>query len=177
MSILFLLFTIVPAVELYLLFKVGAVIGGLNAILLIILTGFVGANLARSQGLSILSRIQEKTAQGKTPGDELIEGFMIFAGGLLLLTPGILTDVLGFSLVFPLTRIFLRTLVKTYFERAIQNGSIKGNVVFSSNQSFYTNYSNGNEDFFKHSHQQRDASTSSDVFEAEFKNIDKKIDD
>ena len=140
---LFLLFTVVPAVELYLLFEVGSAIGGFNTILLIILTGIVGAALAKSQGLSILAKIQNQMNTGELPADQIIQGLMVFAGGLLLLTPGIMTDVFGFALVMPGTRHLLMVFVKSALERAIKNGNVQfttfgmGSQTHSSGGSFH----------------------------------------
>jgi UPF0716 protein FxsA len=121
---LFLLLTLVPAVELYLLLNIGARIGALNTLLVIVITGFAGAALARGQGLAILHRAQSQITKGQIPTDEIAAGLCVFAGGLLLLTPGFLTDILGFSLVFPLTRIFLQSAVKNWFYRMMKNGNI-----------------------------------------------------
>ena len=81
-GILFLLFTVVPAFELFLLFKIGAQIGGFNTVAIVILTGIIGASLAKSQGLSILMKIQNEMAKGGIPGDAIIQGLMIFAGAV-----------------------------------------------------------------------------------------------
>lgn len=124
-GILFLLFTLLPALELYLLFKIGAQIGGLNTILIIILTGALGAILAKSQGLQILYNIQKKADQGELPGDQIIQGFMVLAGGLLLLTPGFLTDIFGFSLVLPGSRHILLMFVRKLIYRSIRSGNVK----------------------------------------------------
>ena len=103
-SILVLLFTIVPAAELYLLFSVGSEIGILNTVSIIILTGVVGAYLAKSQGLSIIYRLQKELNEGKMPAEQIFHGLIVFGGGLLLLTPGFMTDILGFCMVIPGTR-------------------------------------------------------------------------
>ena len=84
-------------VELYLLIMLGARIGAMPTIGLIVLTGIVGASLARQQGLSVLAKIQREMATGIPPTKELVEGALILVGGLVLLTPGILTDIFGFS--------------------------------------------------------------------------------
>ncbi len=123
--VLLFLFTVVPALELYLLISVGSQIGTLNTIFIILATGVVGAILAKSQGRSIMSSVQGKIASGKMPTNELIHGVFIFAGGLLLVTPGFFTDVLGFSFVFPITRFGLVQLAQIYFAKAIKNGTIK----------------------------------------------------
>ncbi len=123
--ILLFLFTIVPALELYLLISVGAQIGTLNTILIILFTGVVGAFLAKSQGRAIMFSVQAKLASAKMPTKELIHGIFIFAGGLLLVTPGFFTDILGFCFVFPITRLGLVQLAHIYFAKAIKNGTIK----------------------------------------------------
>jgi UPF0716 protein FxsA len=134
------LFTVVPALELYLLFSIGSEIGALNTILIIILTGVVGASLARSQGFSILMKIQNEFNRGGVPGREIIHGLMVFAGGLLLLTPGFMTDIIGFSLVFPGTRHLLFVFVQKMVMNALKNGNIKFSTFGSQNaggQGFY----------------------------------------
>ena len=122
-GLLLLMFTVVPALELYLLFSIGAQIGGLNTIIIIITTGILGAGLAKSQGLQILKDMQTKANQGELPGDQIIQGLMVFAGGLLLLTPGFMTDIIGFSLVLPGTRHLIMVLVKSRLHQSIKNGN------------------------------------------------------
>ena len=106
------LFTVVPCVELYLLFEVSDHIGGLETIYLVLLTGIVGASMAKREGLSVIQQIQEASVNGEPPADKLVEGLMVLVGGILLVTPGILTDVFGLSLIFPLSRRLLVGLVK-----------------------------------------------------------------
>ena len=109
---LFLLFTLLPAFELWLLMQIGDVIGGAETILLIIVTGIVGASMAKREGISVLMQIQHEAKRGAPPGDALIEGFLILIGGVLLVTPGVLTDFFGFSLIFPLTRRLLAPAIR-----------------------------------------------------------------
>lgn len=122
MNYLILLFTIVPAIELFLLIKVGSLIGAGNTLFLIILTGVTGASLAKYQGISLLQRIQEQLNAGQMPDSALIEGVMILIGGILLLTPGFITDFLGFLLLIPLTRTILRFYLSKKFEKMISTG-------------------------------------------------------
>lgn len=124
---LLLLFTLVPLIELALLIKLGQYIGALNTILIVILTGFVGAALARSEGFGVLRRIQNELAQGQLPGDSLLEGVLILSGALLLLTPGLLTDLLGFALLLPFSRVFFKNYLKKYFGHKINQGEIHVN--------------------------------------------------
>jgi UPF0716 protein FxsA len=100
-SRLLFLFIFIPIIELYLLIQVGAKIGFAPTLGLIVFTGILGASLARQQGLSTLARIQNEIKSGRTPTDGLIEGAMIVVGGIVLLTPGILTDIFGFALMVP----------------------------------------------------------------------------
>ncbi len=101
---LLLLFTTVPLVELALLLWIGARIGVGPTIALILVTGVAGASLARHQGLATWRRFQAALAAGRLPGDELLEGLLILVAGALLLTPGVLTDAVGFLLLVPPAR-------------------------------------------------------------------------
>jgi UPF0716 protein FxsA len=101
---LFLLFTTVTALELFLLLQLGSIMGALETFLLIVFTGFVGASMTRREGLAVLRQIALGAQRGVPPTKQLAEGALIVAGGLLLVTPGVLTDLVGFSLVFPTTR-------------------------------------------------------------------------
>jgi UPF0716 protein FxsA len=121
---LFLLFTLVPAIELYLILKVGSVIGAGNTILLIIGTGILGAYYARQQGLAVMTSIQARTQQGQLPGDDLVNGAMLLVGGAFLITPGFLTDFAGVSLIFPPTREIIKVAVKGWLERKTREGEI-----------------------------------------------------
>lgn len=121
---LVLLFTVLPALEIYLLIQVGAVIGGLNTLLLIIVTGVVGAHYARQQGFEVLMRIQRAMHEGRPPANEMIDGAMLLVGGALLMTPGFLTDALGFSLVFPPTRAGIKRWFQAWVRRKIEKGEI-----------------------------------------------------
>lgn len=122
--VLLLLFTCVPALELYLLFQVGGQIGALNTILIIIITGVVGAALAKSQGLELLFKIQNELNAGKLPAGQLLQGFLVMGGGLLLLTPGFVTDALGFAMVLPGSRALLAMLIRKAFARQIHKGNV-----------------------------------------------------
>lgn len=101
---LLLLFTIVPLAELALLLWIGGRIGLLATVTLILVTGALGAALARRQGLATWRRFQEALAAGRLPGRELLEGLLILVAGALLLTPGVLTDAAGFLLLVPPAR-------------------------------------------------------------------------
>ncbi|WP_372651599.1 FxsA family protein [Halobacteriovorax sp.] len=165
--ILVLLFTVIPAIEIYLLFSIGAQIGGLNTLAVVILTGVVGASLAKSQGLAILGSIQNDLNRGALPTTQLMHGLLVFGGGLLLLTPGFLTDIIGLSMVFPGTRHILIIFLKDYFEKAIKSGNIKF-ASFGSGGGF--SYSSTESQPEHTSFQERsNKEVEPGVFEAEFK--------
>jgi len=121
---LFLLFTIIPAIELYLLIRVGSIIGAGNTILLIIGTGMLGAYYTRQQGLAVMTSIQTRMNQGQLPGDDLVNGAMLLVGGAFLITPGFLTDFAGFSLIFPPTRDAIKVVIKGWLERKTREGQV-----------------------------------------------------
>jgi UPF0716 protein FxsA len=102
--VLFLLFLAIPVLEIYCFILVGGWIGALPTVLLVILTAAVGAALARHQGLATLQRLQMTLARGELPAVELFEGVILLVGALLLLTPGFITDLVGFFCLFPATR-------------------------------------------------------------------------
>ena len=122
---LLLLFTVVPLLELYLLIEVGSRLGAGFTVVLIALTGGVGALLARMQGFRVLGQIRERLAQNRLPADELLSGGLVLAGGLLLVTPGILTDVVGLTLLLPFVRVRVVQWVKDFLRRKIEGGSIQ----------------------------------------------------
>lgn len=121
---LVLLFTVVPVVELAVLLKVGRYIGILNTISIVLLTGVAGAVLARSQGLKIIKKIQDDLNMGIVPADKLIDGAMILSGGLLLLTPGFITDFAGFMILIPYTRGLVKNWVKRKIKDRFQDSTI-----------------------------------------------------
>lgn len=111
MKYLILIFIIVPAVEIGLFILAGKAIGGLATVALIIITGILGAYFAKRQGLEVFKKIQEQLRFGQPPGDALLEGICVLVGGLLLLSPGFLTDVMGVFLLLPFTRKGLKPIL------------------------------------------------------------------
>ena len=120
-------FILIPAIELYVLIEASRQIGAGATIAMIFLTGIAGAYLARSQGFSLLQKIQIELNQGRLPTDELTDGAIILAGGLLLLTPGFCTDLFGFCLLAPFTRKFIKRWLMDWFTKKIQRGEIRIN--------------------------------------------------
>lgn len=120
-----LLFTVIPLIELALLIKIGQVWGLRNTLLLVMLTGILGAVLLKFQGVSILRRINDELSQGVVPSDALFDGLFIFCGGLFLITPGVLTDLLGLLLLLP----FSRKLFKRWVEQKIKNAFAQDRII------------------------------------------------
>lgn len=100
-QLLFLFFLVVPIVEIYLLIKVGSLIGALPTIGMVVFTAVLGAWLLRVQGLATLLRVRDTMARGGLPALELLEGAALLVAGALLLTPGFFTDTIGFLLLVP----------------------------------------------------------------------------
>lgn len=121
---LFLCFTLIPVIELYLLIKIGAVIGGFNAILIVIATGFFGAWLARMEGMQTMLRVRSSLNQGIMPADDLIDALIILIAGIILITPGFLTDVGGLLLLWPVTRKQFKIILTKKFNEMQSRGTI-----------------------------------------------------
>ena len=113
---LLLLFVLTPLIELWLLMLVSKHLGVATTIWLVLITGFVGASLARRQGLQTWLSIQRETQQGKMPAASMVDAMMIFVAGVLLITPGMMTDVVGFSLLVPPIRALLRNRFQDSFK-------------------------------------------------------------
>lgn len=134
-----LLFILVPLAELALLIQVGRWTGLWTTVALVFLTGIVGAGLARAEGLRTLWAFQKGLAQGTIPGQAIQDGLAILVGGALLLTPGFLTDVVGFGLLLPPTRRFLQGLARRRLRRMMEDGSIRvmtGSDLFRGGRGF-----------------------------------------
>ena len=118
---LLLLFTIVPLVELWLLLKIGAIIGLFPTIALVLVTGVVGASLARWQGVLCLQTMQKQIRDGQLPTDSLLDGLGILVAAAFLVTPGVLTDIVGFGLLIPPVRRIVRRVVAKLIRAKIAN--------------------------------------------------------
>ncbi len=121
---LVLIFIVVPLIEILLLIEIGSRIGALNTIVVIILTGILGASMMRHQGFTIVRNIQMDLSQGRMPTEELINGVLVLVGGIVLLTPGFFTDAVGFFLLIPRTRRFIREKIELFIRRKIESGDI-----------------------------------------------------
>ncbi len=119
-----LLFFLVPLIELYFLIKIGGIIGPLNTIMLVVITAVGGAYLAKREGLKTLYKIRESMMQGIMPAEELVDASLIFVAGILLLTPGLITDILGLLLLIPVTRKMFKENVKKWMKSRIEKTDI-----------------------------------------------------
>ena len=145
---LFILFLLVPLIEIYFLIKVGSLIGAGWTVFAVVGTAVLGAGLLRIQGLSTLQRAQVSMAQGEVPAVAMLEGVALAISGFLLLTPGFFTDTLGFLLLIPVLR---QSLIK----RMLKNSQFfyRGHATRSHNDSRESNIIEGeivDEDSDKH---------------------------
>lgn len=118
LRIFLLLFIVVPIIEIALLLQVGGLIGGLNTLLLIVATAVIGAVLVKQQGIQNWLTMQKKLASGRPPAMEMVSGILIFLAGVMLITPGLMTDIIGLVLLFPASRkVIVAYLLKHLFVR------------------------------------------------------------
>jgi UPF0716 protein FxsA len=120
-----LLFVTIPLVELALLVWVGGRIGFWPTMALVIITGVLGATLARRAGGQVLLRIRTELAAGRMPVDSMVDGLLVLVGGIVLLTPGILTDVFGFAMLVPGTRRLFRGVVQRRLKHMVDTQQIR----------------------------------------------------
>ena len=140
MRLLFLIFLAVPILEMLLLFEVSDHIGGLNTVGLVVLTAAIGIQVLKQQGLSTITRAQQRLDSGELPGQEILEALFLAIGGAFLLTPGFITDTLGFLfLIAPSRKLLVRWL--------INSGKIAMFTGRSEGSSFtYTSYSSARQE-------------------------------
>ncbi|KZE48798.1 exclusion suppressor FxsA [Brevibacillus parabrevis] len=111
--------------ELWGLITVGSLIGGWNTVLLVIITGLLGAWLAKQQGVQVFRTLQFQLSRGQMPTETIIDGVLILVGGILLLLPGFVSDVIGLIFLIPYTRMMLRHLLKQWLWYLISSGRIR----------------------------------------------------
>ncbi len=121
---LFIAFAVIPVMEIYLLVEVGSAIGALNTIILVLLSAFAGASLARSQGSATMQRVRQSLDQGQMPAEEILDAFMIFGAGLVLLTPGFITDALGLMLLIPFTRKHIKVWLRKNLQEWMKSPNV-----------------------------------------------------
>ena len=124
---LFPIFVVVTLAEIYVLVTVGQAIGGLSTVLLVIITAFIGSRLLKQQGWSTMAKAQQSIAEGRTPAVEMFEGVVILVSGVLLLTPGFITDILGLLGLMPWSRSYF---INHFLEKNAERVFSKQNSAF-----------------------------------------------
>ncbi|AGB41280.1 protein affecting phage T7 exclusion by the F plasmid [Halobacteroides halobius DSM 5150] len=122
---LVILFTIIPLVELFLLIQISIHLSSWLAIGLVGITGMLGAGLAKKQGTAVIKKINYSLSQGRMPADSVVDGLLILIGGVLLITPGLLTDISGFACILPFTRPYIKKITKGRLKKLIATGRIQ----------------------------------------------------
>jgi len=142
---LFLIFVITPVLEMWLLITVGGYLGAMPTIGLVLLTAFIGVNLLRAQGFETLWRGQRKFEEGQLPAQEIAEGIILAVSGALLLTPGFVTDLVGFSGLIPPVRRAIAQFVLSKMVVASVSAGAQG-ARFNASNSSATNQARGKGD-------------------------------
>ena len=125
---LFLAFTLVPFIEIYLLIKIGAQVGAFNTILIVILTGLLGASLARLEGIKTMTKVRDSLNRGDLPAEEMLDAMLIFVAGVVLLTPGFITDLSGLALLVPKARSWFKRWLRKKFDEWIEKTNGRGGM-------------------------------------------------
>ncbi|MAB01663.1 MAG: FxsA [Rhodobacteraceae bacterium] len=133
---LFVVFIIVPIVEIALFIEIGALLGLWPTIMIVILTAIIGTRLVKSQGLNAVKNIQNSIIIGQNITDSLINGALILTAGLLLLTPGFFTDAVGISLLIPQTRALWIKYGSSYVMNRVVFGTAKKNTSNTKHNTF-----------------------------------------
>ena len=120
-----LLFIGLPLLELYILIKIGSYLGPFLTIALIIFSGFLGLLLARFEGLRTLHQIRQNLSQGILPAEEMVDSVLIFAGGVLFVVPGVITDFAALVLLIPFTRTIFKRWLRRRFDRMVERGNVR----------------------------------------------------
>ncbi len=128
LKVLIILFIGLPILEIAVLFELHGAIGFLPTVLLVFLTGIVGATLVRRQGIAILFGIQNEMAVGNLPAPQVLDGVMILVAGAFLVTPGLITDTAGFALLVPGVRRLIRRWLRCKLEEKLKSGYINVQV-------------------------------------------------
>ncbi len=122
---LFILFVTIPLIELYLLIEIGTRFGAFHTVLLVVLTAMAGTFLARLEGLRTWFRIQAQLSAGQMPAEEIFDSLLIFMAGVLLITPGLLTDGVGLAILIPFSRFYIKRWLRRQLDQYIQKGGYR----------------------------------------------------
>lgn len=125
MGRLLLAFTLIPIVEVFLLVRIGQQVGFLPTVAGVLVVGLLGAWLAKREGRKVLNEWRETMARGQLPSEGLTGAALILVGGVLLVTPGVLTDFVGLGLLFPPTRAIATRWVRRWLDRQLQTGNVR----------------------------------------------------
>ena len=120
-----LLIVLVPLLELYILIKIGGYLGAFQTIALVVITALLGLVLARFEGLRTLQQIRQNLSQGIVPAEEMVDGVLIFVGGIFLIIPGVLTDLFALVLLIPYSRTRFKRWLRRRFDRMIAAGNVR----------------------------------------------------
>jgi len=126
-QLLFVLFIIIPIIEITVIMQVGALLGVWPTIAIVILSAWLGAKYVRQQGLATMQNVQVKMAQGEMPSNEIVTGLMLLVAGVLLVTPGFVTDILGLSLLIP----SVRTAISAHVQKHIKVNQFGAGATFT----------------------------------------------
>ncbi|WP_160032940.1 FxsA family protein [Paenibacillus sp. An7] len=116
---------IIPGVELFGFIWVSERIGAGSTILMIVLTSLIGIAMMQFEGRKVMQDTQREMKNGQVPGRKMLDGLCVFVGGMLLVIPGFVTDIIGFTLLFPLTRPLYRIFLLKWLEKKLKEGKIR----------------------------------------------------
>ncbi|KLV06586.1 exclusion suppressor FxsA [Photobacterium aquae] len=169
--ILLFMFIVVPIVEIALFIQVGGFLGLWPTVGLVLVTAVVGASLVRSQGIATLLSVQNRLQQGELPAQQIVEGVMLAVAGVLLLTPGFMTDAMGMAVLLPAPRAWL---AKQLMSRVKVQGMASGNGFSAGfgNQQGFGGQEPYDSDPFRHSGHDNGKDHGGDVFDGEFERKD-----
>lgn len=125
MARLFLLFTLLPLLDLWVLLAIGRALGFWPTLGLVVATGVAGAWLAKAEGRRVLDGWRRALREGRVPDEGVLSGALVLVGGVLLVSPGVLTDVVGLALLFPPTRRLVAAAVRRYLARKVREGQVR----------------------------------------------------
>ena len=122
---LFLALTLIPLIEIYLLIKIGSHVGAFNTVLIVILTGLLGAWLARLEGIRTMTKVRENLNRGELPAEEILDAMLIFIAGIVLLTPGFITDLAGLGILIPQIRYWFKRWLRKKFDEWMSSDKLR----------------------------------------------------
>lgn len=178
MPVALILFIAMPILEIALLLRVGSAIGWVTTLLIVVLTAFLGSAMLRHQGLATLNKARARMDSGEMPAQQLLEGVMIMIGGVLLLTPGFVTDAFGFACLIPFTRQWLAAKIAsraiTGFAVGGVGPSVAGTRGPNAANSSTSSASGGFGQTTASESRQRGRSSDGDIIDGDFRRLDEE---